>query len=230
MRAAESPMSENTVHREDGTSDTVRECARDTVIGFSEDGRGNGREEVTEDIACGIDLSAGEGEGEGALGEPIEEDESTLEEDTESDSTDSGADATDSTADATDPTADATDSTSGKIDSEGGERDYASLAAQDLAELQGEFPELGRVKQIAELDNPLRYGALRDLGLSPREAYLATQKRKRPDGRAHLTVAMPKGAGSPGGGMSTRQLAEARELFSDLGDSEIRSLYKKVTG
>ena len=223
MRTAESPMSEDTLHRKDNTSDTVRECAKDTVIGFSEEARRDGHEKVAEDIACAIDLSAGEGEGEGALGEPIEEDESTLEEDTE-------ADSTDPTADATDPTADATDSTSGKIDSEGGERDYASLAAQDLAELQGEFPELGRVKHIAELDNPLRYGALRDLGLSPREAYLATQKRKRPDGRAHLTVAMPKGAGSPGGGMSTRQLAEARELFSDLGDSEIRSLYKKVTG
>ena len=107
--------------------------------------------------------------------------------------------------------------------------DYAALAASDLKELKGEFPELAGLEHISGLDNPLRYAALRDLGLSPREAYLATAKRQRADGRAHLSSAMPKSAGSPGGGMSPRQLAEAREIFSDMSDVEIRALYKKVT-
>ena len=107
--------------------------------------------------------------------------------------------------------------------------DYAAIAASDLRELKGEFPELAGLEHISGLDNPLRYAALRDLGLSPREAYLATAKRQRADGRAHLSSAMPKGAGSPGGGMSARQLSEAREIFSDMSDAEIRALYKKVT-
>ena len=109
-------------------------------------------------------------------------------------------------------------------------QDYGALAERDLNELKREFPELRSLEHVSGLDNPLRYAALRDLGLTPREAYLATAKRPRPDSRAHLSAAMPRGAGSPGGGMTSRQLAEARELFSDLGESEIRSLYKKVTG
>ena len=112
---------------------------------------------------------------------------------------------------------------------EDGEVDYDAVARGDLAELKREFPELRELDHISRLDNPLRYGALRDLGLSPREAYLATQRVRRPDGRSHLSSAMPRGAGSPTGGMSSRQLAEARELFSDMSDVEIRSLYKKVT-
>ena len=107
--------------------------------------------------------------------------------------------------------------------------DYSAIAALDLKELKGEFPELCGLEHISGLDNPMRYAALRDLGLSPREAYLATARRQRADGRAHLSSAVPRGAGSPGGGMSARELAQAREIFSDMSDVEIRALYKKVT-
>ena len=57
--------------------------------------------------------------------------------------------------------------------------DYAAIAEEDLRILKEEFPELYGASDITELDDPLRYAALRDLGLSPREAYLATAKPKR---------------------------------------------------
>ena len=93
-----------------------------------------------------------------------------------------------------------------------------------------EFPELSSLTNIAELHNPLRYAALRDLGLSPSEAYLATAKRARKqDNRAHLESSVPKRAAVPLGSISEQELNEYRELFGNISDSEIKKLYKKVT-
>ena len=114
--------------------------------------------------------------------------------------------------------------------SENGESvDYEELIASDLNLLRSEFPELKDISDITELDNPIRYAALRDLGLDPAEAYMATAKRVKRDNRAHLTAAYGKSAVTPGGMMSQRELAEARELFGNLSDSEIQRLYRKVT-
>ena len=108
--------------------------------------------------------------------------------------------------------------------------DYEALMKSDLEELKGEFPELSDIKSLAEIKNPLRYGALRDLGLSPTEAYLAARgKVARSDNRSHLSYSVPKSAGSPGGAMSHSELESARELFCGMSDSEIQSLYKRVT-
>lgn len=107
--------------------------------------------------------------------------------------------------------------------------DYAAIAAADLVELKEQFPELSEYEDITEIDNPLRYAALRDLGLTPREAYLATNERhRRIDNRAHLSTAVPKGAGVPRGGMSREELYRARELFGNMSDAELHSLYRKV--
>ena len=109
------------------------------------------------------------------------------------------------------------------------EIDYETVIAEDLAALKNEFPELRSIENITELDNPLRYAALRDLGLTPAEAYLATLKRTKRDNRAHLTTAYGKNASVPSGAMTQRELAEAREIFGNLGDLEIQRLYKRVT-
>ena len=109
------------------------------------------------------------------------------------------------------------------------EVDYAELMENDIRELKRQFPELLGMIDLTELDNPLRYAALRDLGLSPREAYLATSERsRRADNRSHLSTAVPRGAGAPRGGMSREELYHARELFGDLSDAELQSLYRKV--
>ncbi|MBQ9084563.1 MAG: hypothetical protein IJY24_02800 [Clostridia bacterium] len=108
--------------------------------------------------------------------------------------------------------------------------DYEELMEEDLKELKEEFSELERTSSITQLSNPLRYAALRDLGLSPREAYLATQERRAPmDNRAHLSSAVARRAAMPRSAMSPREMRQARELFSDMTDAEITALYQKVT-
>ena len=107
--------------------------------------------------------------------------------------------------------------------------DYDELIRRDLEALRGEFRELAQLRDITELNNPMRYAALRDLGLSPAEAYMATRKRApKKDNRSHLVSAVARAAASPIGGMSRRELEEARNLFSGLSDSEIQGLYKRV--
>lgn len=107
--------------------------------------------------------------------------------------------------------------------------DYSAVERADLEALKKEFPELSGINRITELQNPLRYGALRDLGLSPTEAYLATHgKRRGADNRSHL-VASPTIASVSQGVISEREMEAARDIFPDISDREIRKLYKKVT-
>ena len=108
-------------------------------------------------------------------------------------------------------------------------RDYALIEAEDVAELRSVFPELSEIESISELSGAERYATLRDLGLTPKEAYLATREvRPRRDSRRHLSSAVPRGAGAPGGGIPRSELEGARGLFPGLGDREIAALYRKV--
>ena len=107
--------------------------------------------------------------------------------------------------------------------------DYASIVKADIEELSAEFSELKDLRDITELENPMRYAALRDLGLSAAEAYLATTKnRRKTDNRSHL-FGMPMVAASGSASMPDRELEAAREIFTDISDAQIRKLYKKVT-
>ena len=107
--------------------------------------------------------------------------------------------------------------------------DYEALVNSDIEALKSEFPELQDITDITDLNNPLRYAALRDLGLSPAEAYMATAKRRTQDTRAHLRSAHGKSAAANVGMMSQYELATARDLFPGLSDLELQRLYKKVT-
>ena len=109
------------------------------------------------------------------------------------------------------------------------EINYAELIASDVETLKAEFPELRGITDITDLHNPLRYAALRDLGLTPEEAYLATAKRRVQDTRAHLRSAHGRSAAVPSGMMSQRELSVARDLFPGMSDSDLQRLYKKVT-
>ena len=106
--------------------------------------------------------------------------------------------------------------------------DYEALIASDVNALKSEFPELSGLRDITELNNPLRYAALRDLGLTPEEAYLATAKRPTQDTRGHLRSAHGRNAAVSVNMMSQYELAAARDLFPNLSDSEIQRLYKMV--
>ena len=111
----------------------------------------------------------------------------------------------------------------------GGVTDYEAIIASDIATLKSEFPELKDITEITELNNPLRYAALRDLGLSPVEAYMATARRQAQDTRSHLRSAHGRSAAAPTSMMTQYELATARDLFPGLNDSDLQRLYKKVT-
>lgn len=111
--------------------------------------------------------------------------------------------------------------------------DYRELAEADLAQLRAQFPQLSRISHLSELDNPRRYAQLREAGLSPKEALLATDdsrlRQRRYDNRAHLYSAVPKGAGG-GVSMTASELSAARNLFEGLSDAELTALYRRATG
>jgi len=100
----------------------------------------------------------------------------------------------------------------------------------DLEELKNEFSELIATESLSDIEGATRYAALRDLGLTPSEAYKATRRSApRENTRAHLSPAMPRMAASPSTGMSRDELRMMRDVFGDLSDGELRRLYKKVT-
>ncbi len=110
------------------------------------------------------------------------------------------------------------------------EVDYASVLTADIEELKATFPELRSMDNISELADPIRFGALRDLGLSAKEAYLASGGRKRSyDNRTHLVSSVPGGARSATDGISRQELDIARDLFEGMSENEIQRLYRKVT-
>ena len=79
--------------------------------------------------------------------------------------------------------------------------------------------------------NRTRYAELRALGLSAKEAFLATSSvaTAEADSRAHLGSSVPRSATRPTMGISQRELKEARELFDGASDAEILRLYRRVS-
>lgn len=113
-------------------------------------------------------------------------------------------------------------------EAEAPQTDYADLAAQDMAALRRAFPECMDMEGLWQLERPLRYAELRDMGLSPEEAYLATTHRHPAyDNRRHLQSSVPRAAAGPAG-MSASEMAAARELFEGLTDAELSALYRRV--
>lgn len=149
---------------------------------------------------------------------------------TEETLTEEVADTTSDTAEDASATLDTHNEEKGHTQDEGaGYTDYEALIAEDIAILKSEFPELKGVSEITDLNNPLRYAALRDLGLSPIEAYLATARRSLQDTRAHLKSARGRSVAAPTSMMSQGEMAAARDLFPGMSDSQIQQLYKRVT-
>lgn len=120
-----------------------------------------------------------------------------------------------------------------ELSDDGGE-DVAEVAAfdpdADLAELKSEFPELAGVESLTDVEGATRYGALRDLGLTPAEAYKATRATPtHRNTRSHLSSAVPRMAASPRDCISREELRTMRGVFGDLSDAELNRLYKKVS-
>lgn len=110
----------------------------------------------------------------------------------------------------------------------------------DLAEVQREFPETKSLKSITEIENFAKFGRLRDIGLSPKEAYAAanadsvrknvataTKQQSLNETKAHLKSAVPKGSKDEAIVMPKKVLSEWRDLFPNMSDKEIVKLYKE---
>ena len=109
------------------------------------------------------------------------------------------------------------------------ETDYAEIVRTDMESLRRSFPELGENFSLSDLKDPLRFAALRDLGLTAKEAYLASGGRKKAyDNRAHLTASVPRSAVSQSADIPLTELKIARDLFSVMSDSELQRLYRRV--
>ncbi len=72
------------------------------------------------------------------------------------------------------------------------------------------------------------YDTLKSLGVSNEDAYYYSYGKNNYNGRAHLKTSVPARAKSPSCSMSQIELDDARAIFSDMTDTEIRNLYKKV--
>ena len=97
---------------------------------------------------------------------------------------------------------------------------------EDLAELSCIFSELEHLSTIEDIRSYDKYRHFRALGLSPKEAYLATGE---PQPKRRATPTSPIRAARPTGAMTDSELRMAREIFSDLSDREITILYRMVT-
>lgn len=106
--------------------------------------------------------------------------------------------------------------------------DYAELEKEDLISLKSEFTEVMYMKSLGELKNPKRYGELRDMGLSPKEAYLASGGRaQKRDNRQHLHSRVPSMA-RESRMMPEGDLMAAKSIFGDISEAEIIRLYNRV--
>lgn len=118
--------------------------------------------------------------------------------------------------------------------------DYAELAKSDLEAIRRSFPGIG-VTDLRKIDNPGRYGTLREMGLSPEEAFRATNHerirshiaasaRAKADGKAHIRGDMPARQGSAEGfSLTSTQMREYRDLFPDKSEKEITELVRSVS-
>ena len=96
----------------------------------------------------------------------------------------------------------------------------------ELDALHQNFPD---IISASHNTDPERYKQLRAMGLTMKEAYLATSERVRPvDNKKHLTASMPRGAKSPSSSMTRREMELARVLFEGMSDDQIKKLYNKV--
>jgi hypothetical protein len=109
--------------------------------------------------------------------------------------------------------------------------DYAKMAEEDLSTIREKIPAMKHLTSLVELPQFERFAALREAGLTAEEAFWAACHsilHTTPyDNRSHLRSAAPRGASGSPHAMTAEEMAAARDLFSDLSDTEIRTLYAK---
>ncbi len=109
----------------------------------------------------------------------------------------------------------------------------------DLEELQRFYPETKKLTAITQVQNFAEFGRLRDMGLSPKQAYAAAnadgvrdsvaaavKQQSLNETKQHLQSAVPQKAKGDTITMTRKELLEWRDLFPDKSDKEIIALYR----
>ena len=113
------------------------------------------------------------------------------------------------------------------------DNDYEQRARQDLEEIQTLYPSLSYMTHLSDLKNAARFATLRDMGLTVEEAFLASNAKMigslpHYDNRSHLKSSVPRGSFDGSSQMSRSEMEEAKALFGNLSDREIRDLFKRA--
>ena len=111
----------------------------------------------------------------------------------------------------------------------------------DLAEVQAAYPETKAYDHITKIPNFKRFAECRDLGLSPKEAFIAAnpdsvrahvataaKKQSLNETKSHLKPVVSKESKDTSTKISKKELSEYRELFPNMSDKEIVSLYRQA--
>ena len=113
----------------------------------------------------------------------------------------------------------------------------------DLAAVNQAYPDTKKYKSVYEFPNFDRFGKLRDLGLSPEEAYVASHSqgvianavgsaqqhiRNLSNTKSHLRSNVPVGSKDHSITITKREMSEYKEMFPDLSDKEIVALFKQT--
>lgn len=124
------------------------------------------------------------------------------------------------------------------------QQEFERMAAQDLISLQSDFPETRAYKTLIEMPPTVlkRFGELRGMGLSAKEAYAAAnpdgvrnsvassvKKAAMHESKTHLQTTVPKTARNTEVRMTRAQLEEYRAIFPGYSDKKIVALYKQTT-
>ena len=120
-----------------------------------------------------------------------------------------------------------------------GTTDYAAMAESDLAEINKAFPSV-QIKSLLEIKDTRRYGELRDMGLSAKEAFLATSAdmitanaervgANKATGKAHLQSVARKAGAKASSQMTNAERSFCREFFPEgTSDEDIERLFAKT--
>ena len=118
---------------------------------------------------------------------------------------------------------------------------FEAKMAADLAEVHAAYPSTRGYTSVKQLPNFSEFARLRDLGVSPKQAYIAAnpdavtaaaaesaRQRSMNDGKGHLKPAVRKSSKDNSLVLSKTDMAMYRDAFPDLSDKEILALYKQA--
>lgn len=114
------------------------------------------------------------------------------------------------------------------------------MMAEDLAEIKAQIPGAAKYKSPTEFPAFRRFGELRDLGLSPVEAFrashpndvaaaVAATAKATADSKGHMTSVVPKGAKDTTVSIPKDELEMYRDMYPEMSDKELTALYKRAT-